>query len=372
MKNLTKIKISMKRLLQTLLIVFVFSFLFTFEVKAEDCYQFEENLIYSPLAKIVSHNQPAEKIEDLQTLLIKEGVLEEKTGTYGIKTVTALRDFQNEKEIDSKSEVVKKGIIFTGELKSYFNEKYSCEEPKKEARNLLIAVSNNGIIPPEFTNLYESAEPLANLVLANIFNTSRSELADLSLEEIMVEHGEPFVVDKYLDAIGGYGGLGAYERILILKGEEASYKNFKKTLRDLEEKEGITDILINIHGTEEELLFHSGEVSKTEIPEDLSSKNIGFVYQTTCHGSENMDIWTDIGAEVVNGAKGRNDFVIYSPAIFLENWVDGKPFQEAVEVAHQEEKEKLNNYTQFIPGISLNEEGSEMLFEGDVDYKWKK
>ncbi|MGM0439392.1 MAG: hypothetical protein ACQEP3_03095 [Patescibacteria group bacterium] len=359
----------MKRLLQTLLIVFVFSFLFIFEAKAEECYQFEDNLIFSPLAEIVSRHQSEEEINNLQSILVDEDFLEEGTGTYGLETVRALEDFQNEKDIDSQSKVVEKGIIFTGELKSYFNQKYGCEKPvEKEARNLLIIVSNNGIIPTEFTNLYESAEPLANFVLAQIFNASQSELADLSLEEIVVKHGEPFVVDKYINAIGDE----TYEETTVLTGKEASYENFKKTLRDLDEKEGITDLLINLHGTEEELLFHSGEVSKTEIPKDLTSKNIGFVYQTTCHGSENMDIWTDIGAEVVNGAKGRNDFVIYSPAIFLEDWTKGDSFKEAVEIAYNREKETLTNYTNLLPGVSLNEESSKMLFEGNVDYKLKK
>ena len=352
-------------LLAIIVSLFAFSFVFAAD---EDCYSFNNNLYFSPLAEIVSLEQPIKDIQNLQRILKNEDLLEDVTGEYDLETVKVLEKFQEEKKIKTNNSIVKKGVIFSGSLRSYFNEEYGCDSTNLENRKLLVLMSNNYLIPEELSNLHKQNEFLFNYLLSMVFNIDRSKLSGLSLEEIIVEYGEPFLAEEYKMAANNYG------EVVILTGKKATYNNFKETIRGLDSKNA-TDLLINLHGNEDSFLFydedkkHGESIDKEKIAEDLNNLNIGFVYQTVCWGSENMDVWLKAGGEVVNGAKARNDFVILSPIKFLEEWTEGKSFKEAVESGYSHEKSRLSLITNFVDKDLLNPKNSEMIFLGETDYR---
>ena len=62
-----------------------------------------------------------------------------------------------------------------------------------------------------------------------------------------------------------------------------------------------------------------------------------------------IDEWEDIDVIAVNGAKALNSFVIFSPIYFLELWVNGSTFKDAVQTAYNMEIDKLKSYRSAIP-----------------------
>ncbi|MCX6737950.1 MAG: hypothetical protein NTY11_00830 [Candidatus Parcubacteria bacterium] len=105
---------------------------------------------------------------------------------------------------------------------------------------------------------------------------------------------------------------------------------------------------------------------------DISQKplNLGYVYQTLCYGGENEEIWLDLGAKVVNGAKGGNNFVLLAPEKFLYLWTHGKTFLEAVNGGFNFEV----MISRIVPILSVRDEDIEsgqMIFAGDNYYSLK-
>jgi hypothetical protein len=134
-----------------------------------------------------------------------------------------------------------------------------------------------------------------------------------------------------------------------------------------------------LHGNSDSIFFYREAVWKENIrydPDIVSKKplNIGYVYQTVCYGKDNMGIWLDLGAEVVCGSKGINNFVVFSPEKFLQLWGKGKKYSEAVNGGYFFEISVIRFLDKFIPGeiYILKEESlksSKMFFEGNEEYK---
>jgi len=243
-------------------------------------------------------------------------------------------------------------------------------------RVLLIVIANNYIIPDEISDFYNQNEKFINPILSFIFKTSRENLYQLTPEEIAVYHAEEFLIDRYKKAAESYG------KIVVLRNTEATYQNFKETLIDLSDNENKVDIFLNLHGSKNTILFYddlkkppyTGEsIQKSRILNDLKkeSLNIGFVYQTLCYGSYNLNFWIDIGARVVNGAKDGNDFVIVSPEIFLKEWSKGRTFKEAVEKGYRYERSIVKALNFILRDSFLDPDSSQMIFMGNVNYKAK-
>ena len=349
----------------------LFISLFSLNYVDANCSDFNETLIFSPLADIISFNQSSESVNNLQEILISEGFLNEKPESYDMETVLALEGFIEEKELTIDNPVIERGIIFSGDLKEFFNEQYGCNDI--DDRYLITVISNNYLIPEELSEMHDQNRFISEMALSIIFDVSRSDLAGLSLEEIVVDYGEPFLAEKYKSAATGY------EEVFVLKGEKATYENFLEKVKKVNSKEGRMDLLINIHGSEDSYLFYDDSaddslrtgksIRKEDIRNDLSDKNIGYVYQTSCWGSKDMEVWLDIGAEVVNGAQARNDFVILSPIKFLEEWSSGKSFKEAVESGYEHEKRQLAPVMSLMGESLLDPDSSRMDILGRENYK---
>jgi hypothetical protein len=249
-----------------------------------------------------------------------------------------------------------------------------------ENRALVLVISNNYKMPEEMVKNYKENEKLWNLILSFMLKVPQKELKELSFEEIIVHYGEDFFMERYKKAAGNY------ERIIALTGKDASYENFKDALIALD-KEGLTiDILLNLRGSKERILFsgnpstpdygrsivnpYGHSVEKKEILNDFENPlNIGFVYQTSCYGFYDMDFWIEIGAKTVTGAKGKNGFVVFSPETFLKEWGKGKSFEEAVGKAYDYEYRRWRWIDRFAPVYIYDPEESEMIFMGEKDYR---
>jgi len=219
------------------------------------------------------------------------------------------------------------GCIFPWQINHYFVERKL--NPSLENRALLIVIENNFIIAPKIEKGYENHKNLANTFFSYIFKVNKKELNNKSLVEIFDIYGEDYLADRFKNAAKNYG------EIIVLTDKEASYDNFKRVLIDLNNNGKTIDILFDLHGRTGSIYFYNQEISKYSISHDkdlcLSRPlNIGYVYQTICYGEENMEIWLELGAQVVSGSKEVNNFVILAPERFLYLWTHGRTYYNAV------------------------------------------
>jgi len=263
------------------------------------------------------------------------------------------------------------GCIFPWQINHYFVERKL--NPSLENRALLIVIENNFIIAPKIEKGYENHKNLANTFFSYIFKVNKKELNNKSLVEIFDIYGEDYLADRFKNAAKNYG------EIIVLTDKEASYDNFKRVLIDLNNNGKTIDILFDLHGRTGSIYFYNQEISKYSISHDkdlyLSRPlNIGYVYQTICYGEENMEIWLELGAQVVSGSKEVNNFVILAPERFLYLWTHGRTYCDAVNRGFDFEVLVSKIINKFFPNIMLSTtedslKSSRMIFIGEKDYK---
>ena len=263
-------------------------------------------------------------------------------------------------------------FLFVGALHHFLVEKRFAKS--LENRTLLIVIENNFMLLPEIQENYKEHKNLVDKLFSYIFKVDKKDLNNKSLPEIVDIYGEDYLANRFKGAAKNYG------KIVILTDEEASYDNFKRALIDLNNEGKTIDILLDLHGGSDSIYFYNQEISKHSIGYDkdfnLSQKslNIGYVYQTICYGEENMEIWLKLGAKVVGGSKGINNFVILAPERFLYLWTHGKTYYNAVNGGFNFEVFVQKTIGKFLPEtiFSMKEdylESSRMIFIGEKDYK---
>ena len=227
---------------------------------------------------------------------------------------------------------------------------------------------------PEIQENYKEHKNLVDTLFSYIFKVDKKDLNNKSLPEIFDIYGEDYLANRFKNVAKDYG------KIVILSDEKASYNNFKRVLTDLDNEGKTIDILLDLHGGRDSIYFYNQEISKHSIGYDKDfnlnkkSLNIGYVYQTICYGEENMEIWLKLGAKVVGGSKGINNFVILAPERFLYLWAHGKTYYNAVNGGFNFEVFVQKTIGKFLPEtiFSMKEdylESSRMIFIGEKDYK---
>jgi len=263
------------------------------------------------------------------------------------------------------------GCIFPWQINDYLIERKL--NTSLEDRTLLIVIENNFMLLPEIEKGYEDHKNLANTFFSYIFKANKKELNNKSLVEIFDIYGEDYLANRFKNAAKNYG------EIIVLTDEEASYDNFKKVLIDLNNNGKTIDILFDLHGRTGSIYFYNQEISKYSISHDKDLRlnqplNIGYVYQTICYGEENMEIWLELGAQVVSGSKEINNFVILAPEKFLYLWTHGKTYYDAVNGGFDFEVLVLRIIDKFFPNTMLSTtedslESSRMIFIGEKNYR---
>lgn len=243
-----------------------------------------------------------------------------------------------------------------------------------ENRILLIVIENNFSLSYEIEEDYQKYKFFVDMFLSGILKVDIKDLTGKSLVEIVDIYLEDYLAEQFKKAAKDYG------KIVVLTDETASYNNFKKTLLSFSKENKTIDILLHLHGDRSSIYFYGQNVPKSFIKEDFAvgqkPLNVGFVYQTVCYGGENMRIWLDLGAKVVSGSKGVNNFVILAPEKFLNLWAEGKTYYNAVNEAFDFEVSNWKRFSRFLPGTILeitkdDLEGGRMIFLGEKDYSIK-
>ncbi len=243
-----------------------------------------------------------------------------------------------------------------------------------ENRALLIVIENNFRLSPKDEENYEKHKNLIDTLFSHIFKVNKKDLNNKSLPEIVDIYGENYLANRFKNAAKDYG------KIVILSDKKASYNNFKRVLIDLNNQGRTIDILLHLHGGADSIYFYNEEISKHFISYDkdfsLNQKplNIGYIYQTICYGGENMEIWLNLGAQVVSGSKGGNNFVILAPERFLYLWTHEATYYKAVNGGFNFEVLIWKTIGKFLPTYSVKEddlESGRMIFVGEKDYRLK-
>jgi len=149
-----------------------------------------------------------------------------------------------------------------------------------------------------------------------------------------------FVTEEYakllLRLLGVYR---RYDKVVILEDAKANGAALTTALLETSRTHRI-DVLLLAHGHTGQLIGYLGKqrvgdetfgplcTACAQAPETL---DLRMVYGVNCYGYSLTETWRAMGAKVVNGAVGVNWMPEPSLAVFLYNWLHGKPYSEAVQ-----------------------------------------
>lgn len=73
------------------------------------------------------------------------------------------------------------------------------------------------------------------------------------------------------------------------------------------------------------------------------------LYQTCCYAGKSLTKWEKTGLRAVNGSIGLNNITIFSPGFFMEEWVNGATFENAVHTAFERDIAEIMSYNNIVP-----------------------
>ena len=243
--------------------------------------------------------------------------------------------------------------------------------PKRADRAVILVVEDNGYqknnlaVETWYRNNKHSADVLLELAMKKPFGYFKNQN---SIGEIIDNDGEDFMINALKYEAFDYG------KIVPLKDQAASYENFKKTLKDLNDQGYIADLVLSLHGNTHQICFYKECVEVERIVTDLKNANagIGFVYQTVCDGSGTMNAWIAAGAKAAAGSEKLNTVVVVAPSRFLKEIREGKTYRESVISAYNYELDLYKRLSVFSFGKNyantVDAGSSKMLFAGNPDF----
>jgi len=187
-------------------------------------------------------------------------------------------------------------------------------------------------------------------IFSELFGVPVEAMQNFSLVEIVDFFGEPWQINEILDI-----AAAKYENVIFLTDNFARSTTILDTLVFLRDGEYDIDLMFNLHGSSSSIYFDDGSVNIQDFTQALKDQNISIrsLYQTMCYGKDMIDEWEEIQIVAVNGTKAKNSFAIFSPVYFMELWVNGAAFQDAVQTAYQMEIDKLKSYQSTIPIVQF-------------------
>ncbi len=227
---------------------------------------------------------------------------------------------------------------------------------KRSASALIIVVENcNMLGGGDLESIFEYIRGTLTPVLASIFQINESDMDGMTLTEIVDVFGEAWQTGAIQQAASGF-----YDRIIILTDESATYSNFMDSLYTLTEENYTIDVIFNLHGADDGILFSDYYCFVDDLTDEIQRNNINIrtLYQTCCYGSYMIDDWESIGIQAVNGANALNGLAVFSPILFLRYWTNGLHFEDAVQAAYNSEIQELMEYNDILPiaDLMLSEE----------------
>ena len=156
---------------------------------------------------------------------------------------------------------------------------------------------------------------------------------------IAEDFGEEWIISDVEDKADGH-----YADYTSLTDDQATFDNFISTIEGYSDDGYLVDVLIDLHGTSGgDILFFDDSYAVAFITEQIQSRslNVSVVYQTVCYGSDMTDEWDAIGIHAVNGSVGENMYVTFAPGAFMEIWISGTSYDEAVQQARIEDMTEM-------------------------------
>jgi hypothetical protein len=172
------------------------------------------------------------------------------------------------------------------------------------------------------------------------------------IEPNLDKFGEPFYARLLELAAARY-----WDRVVVLSDTDASFKNFAATVRDLDEKGYLIDVVVDIHGgsafTElgnstgrgADRLYFTGKSAKTADVLGMGQGkplNLNAIYSVACWGSRFNEVWIEAGADAANGSRELNYYVLVSPLAFVYGFGQGQDLHTASERAYEVERRLLD------------------------------
>lgn len=213
---------------------------------------------------------------------------------------------------------------------------------------LIVAVENNdGLLYSEDKTLFQTFKSKMLPILSEIFGVPESAMADMSLNSIIETYGEPWQISE----ITKYA-KGKYDTIITMHNETANLSNLKQYLEGFSSGGYTIDMVFCLHGNNNCFTMYNHEVCDiSSFASYIKSHNIRLraLYQTCCNAGEALNKWASSGIYAVNGAVGINSVTLFSPGYFMEEWVNGASFEDAVNKAYQRDIDKIGTYNDRIP-----------------------
>lgn len=245
----------------------------------------------------------------------------------------------------------------------------SVDNPRSGKKKALVSVIDDSLSLGNsgMDELYNLFPDEISSALAKLYDQPVSEIQSRTLAEIAEDFGEDWIIED-VEAIAGE----SYHAYATLTDQQATFEQFIAIASEYSNQGFLVDVLFNLHGTSDrELIFydayHPIEYITSEI--ESNSINLGVLYQTACYSEAMLDDWVAIGIQAVNGTAGENIYINFAPGAFLENWLAGMGFEEAVHQARLDDIDELrtrleaeaSNNAQFALFLSLYD------FEGQSD-----
>ncbi len=174
---------------------------------------------------------------------------------------------------------------------------------------------------------------------AELYEQPVSEILSRSMTEIAEDFGEDWIISDVEGEADGH-----YSDVASLTDDEATLEGFFSAIERFSDEGYLVDLLIDLHGTESgNLRFFDGLYPVADITGQIESRRlkVSVLYQTVCYGSEMIDEWAAIGIHAVNGGVGDNMYVNFAPGVFLEEWISGANYDDAVQQARLEDMAEM-------------------------------
>lgn len=145
-----------------------------------------------------------------------------------------------------------------------------------------------------------------------------------------------WATEEYAKAVIWLQARRHYDRIVVLEDAQATAASLWQAL--LAAGDAVVDVLMLVHGQE----GYACGCGEHRVGPDffdglrrlraagVARLRLRAVYQMNCYGESLAAQWLSLGAQAVNGSVGVNWLPEPSLSLFLQAWLGGRPFGEAV------------------------------------------
>lgn len=187
-------------------------------------------------------------------------------------------------------------------------------------------------------------------ILSNMFAIDTTAMTGMSLSQIVDTFGEDWQINQLKTVCAP-----KYQKIITLTDQTATSQILVDSLTALKNQNYSIDLLLNVKGSASEIIFYNNaKIAITDFITKLDEKDISIraVYHTCDSGSGMIDDWKKYRVIAVNGAAQTNTLIMFSPIYFMQRWLAGESFDNAVQNACNDEITRLGAYASVAPVVS--------------------